>query len=179
MSGLSTKMDYSHYVCFPSDGKRHEIIDGEHYVNPAPSTYHQTLSRRIQFALYSIIELQHLGQVFDAPVDLQLGDHNIVQPDIVVVLAKHQHIITPTKIKGTPDLIIEILSQSTIENDQILKRRIYEAAGVPEYWIVDPFEHTVTQLIRGSQGTFKATMQDKLVVASILPNVSVGLSRVW
>lgn len=107
VSGTSTKLDYSHYVCFPHDGKRHEIIDGEHYVNPAPSTYHQTVSRRIQFELYSKTELQQLGQVFNAPVDLQLGDHNIVQPDIVVVLAVHEQIITPTKIKGIPDLIIE------------------------------------------------------------------------
>lgn len=179
MSGTSTKLDYSHYVCFPNDGRRHEIIDGEHYVNPAPSTYHQTISRRIQFELYAKIELQQLGQVYNAPVDLQLGNHDIVQPDIVVVLAEHQQIITPTKIKGIPDLIIEILSPSTIENDQVLKRRVYEAAGVPEYWIVDPFEHTVTQLIRGAQGSYESTVQDKRIAASILPNVSIDLRQVW
>lgn len=179
MSGTSAKLDYSHYVCFPDDGKRHEIIDGEHFVNPAPSTYHQTVSRRIQFQLYSQIELQQLGQVFNAPVDLQLGDHNIVQPDIVVVLNEHQQIITPTKIKGIPDLIIEILSPSTIENDQVLKRRVYEAAGVPEYWMVDPFEHTVTQLILGSQRTYESAVQGRQITASILPSVSLDLRHVW
>ncbi len=44
-----TKLTYREYVLFPDDGRRHEIIDGDHYVNPAPGTYHQTLSRRIQF----------------------------------------------------------------------------------------------------------------------------------
>ena len=179
MSGTSTGLDYSHYVCFPDDGKRHEIMDGEHYVNPAPSTYHQTVSRRIQFELYSQIELQQLGQVFDAPVDLQLGNHNIVQPDIVVILAEHQHIITPTKIKGIPDLIIEILSPSSIEIDQVLKRRLYESAGVPEYWIVDPFEHAITQLVRGSHGSYESTMRHRQIETSILPSVSLDLSRVW
>jgi len=179
VSGTSTGLDYSHYVCFPDDGRRHEIIEGEHYVNPAPSTYHQTVSRRIQFELYSQIELRQLGQVFNAPVDLQLGNHNIVQPDIVVILAAHQHIITPTKIKGIPDLIIEILSPSSVENDQVLKRRVYESAGVPEYWIVDPCEHTITQLVRGAQGSYEAALQQTQIATSILPGVSLDLHRVW
>lgn len=179
MSGTSAKLNYSHYVCFPDDGKRHEIVDGEHYVNPAPSTYHQTVSRRIQFELYSQIELRQLGQVFDAPVDLQLGDHNIVQPDLVVILSDHEQIITPTKIKGVPDLIIEILSPSTAENDRVLKRRVYEAAGVPEYWIVDPFEHTVTQLVPGSQGSYESSLHEKRVATYLLPHVSLDLVQVW
>ncbi len=146
MSNTSTKLTYEDYVCFPDDGKRHEIIDGDHYVNPAPSTYHQTVSRRIQFLLYQGIELENLGVVYNAPVDLQLGDFNIVQPDIVVVLKANEKIITPTKIKGTPDLVIEILSPSSAENDRKLKRSLYEKSSVPEYWIVDPFEHELTQL---------------------------------
>jgi Uma2 family endonuclease len=179
VSGTISKLNYSHYVCFPNDGRRHEIIDGEHYVNPAPSTYHQTVSRRIQFALYSAIELKGLGQVFDAPVDVQLGHHNIVQPDIIVILAAHQQMITPTKIKGIPDLLVEILSPSTMEQDQVLKRQMYEAAGVPEYWIVDPFEHTLTQLIRNEGGSYESSVQDQHVVASIVSNVSIDLNQVW
>ncbi len=179
MSGPSTGLDYSHYVCFPDDGRRHEIIDGEHYVNPTTSTYHQTVSRRIQFELYTQIELRKLGQVFNAPVDLQLGNHNIVQPDIVVVLTENQHIITPTKIKGIPDMIIEILSPSSIENDQILKRRIYDSAGVPEYWIVDPLEHCVTQLVRGTHGFSEPTVHASQITTSILTDVSLDLNQVW
>jgi Uma2 family endonuclease len=178
VSGTISKLDYSHYVCFPNDGQRHEIIEGEHYVNPAPSTYHQTVSRRIQFALYTLIELKQLGQVFNAPVDVQLGNHNIVQPDIVVILAAHQQIITPTKIKGIPDLIVEILSPSTLEHDQVLKRQMYEAAGVPEFWIVDPFEHCVSQLILNFKGSYELAAHAQRIAVSILPNVSVDLTQV-
>ncbi len=179
MSGTISKLDYSHYVCFPNDGQRHEIIHGEHYVNPAPSTYHQTVSRRIQFALYSLIELQQLGQVFDAPVDVQLGNYNIVQPDIVVILARHEQMVTPTKIKGIPDLIVEILSPSTMEQDQVLKRQMYETAGVPEYWIVDPFEHSIAQLIRNSNGTYDSSNHEQRIVAHVVPNVWIDLAQVW
>src|SRR5687767_4095928 len=108
----SVKLGYAHYVCFPEDGRRHEIIDGDHYVNPAPSTYHQTVSKRLQYHLYSKIELQNLGLMFNAPCDVQLTDHDIVQPDLVVIVNAKRFIITPTKIKGTPDLIVEILSPS-------------------------------------------------------------------
>jgi hypothetical protein len=55
-SSSKVKLGYREYTCFPDDGRRHEILDGEHFVNPAPETYHQTLSRRIQFQLYQQIE---------------------------------------------------------------------------------------------------------------------------
>jgi Uma2 family endonuclease len=71
------------------------------------------------------------------------------------------------------------LSPSTMEQDQVLKRQMYEAAGVPEYWIVDPFEHTLTQLIRIESGSYESSLQDQHVVASIVPNVSVDLKQVW
>ncbi len=99
-TNLHGKLGYREYVCFPEDGRRHEIIDGEHVVNPAPDIYHQTLSRRIQFQLYTQIELRGLGQVFNAPTDLQLSDSDIVQPDLIIVLSRVRNIITPKKIKG-------------------------------------------------------------------------------
>jgi len=172
------KLDYSHYVCLPDDGKRHEIIEGDHYVNPAPSTYHQTVSRRIQFELYAKIELTGLGEVYDAPVDLQVGDHNIIQPDIVVVLNERKTIITPTKIKGIPHLVIEILSPSSIENDRNLKRDVYERTGIGEYWIVDPFEHKLEQLVL-MDGKYQTTDCANLVTPTFIDDVSVDLQKVW
>ncbi len=99
----STKLwDYAAYAAIPQDNLRHEIIAGQHFVNPAPNLYHQQVSRRIQFQLYSAIELNDLGVVFNAPVDLQLSKHDIVQPDLVIVLHERRHILTPAKIKGVP-----------------------------------------------------------------------------
>ena len=80
----TTKLTYDDYVLFPNDGMRHEIIHGRHYMNPAPSPRHQTVSRHIQFQLYQQIELKRHGQVFNAPIDLQLSETDVVQPDISV-----------------------------------------------------------------------------------------------
>lgn len=140
----TTKLTYDHYVLFPSDGMRHEIIDGRHYMNPAPSPRHQTVSRRIQFSIYEQIELKGLGEVFNAPIDVQFSETDVVQPDIVVVLNTND-IITETRIRGVPDLVVEILSPSNRRYDQELKKAMYQQHGVPEYWIVDPQNNSVEQ----------------------------------
>jgi Uma2 family endonuclease len=172
------KLGYREYCCFPDDGRRHEIIDGDHYVNPAPSTYHQTVSRRLQHQLYTQIELTGRGVVYNAPVDVQLTDHDIIQPDLVVVLTSRMQMITPTKIKGVPDLIVEILSPSTASNDATLKKQLYERVGVAEYWIVDPDNHTVEQLVL-ADGRYERRPAADAIPLSILEGVAVRLADVW
>ena len=173
-----SKLTYADYVQIPEDGYQHEIINGEHYVNPAPNLYHQTVSRLIQFILYAQIELRNLGVVFDAPCDVQLSPHDILQPDLAVVLTNRQHILTPTKIKGTPDLVVEILSPSTESRDRELKRERYQAAGVPEYWIVDPFEHSVEQLVL-KDGVYQQMPDSDVLQLTVIDGVTIRLSEVW
>jgi Uma2 family endonuclease len=176
---LKGKLGYPEYVCFPDDGRRHEVIDGEHIVNPAPYTYHQTLSRRIQFQLYTQIELRGLGVVFDAPTDLQLSGVDIVQPDLIVVLNHKRTIITPTKIKGVPDLVVEILSPSSVHNDQVLKKELYRKSAIPEYWVVVPDDHVIEQyVLRGEVYDLVDRHSDRITV-QVLDNVRVNLSEVW
>ncbi len=177
MSSSIRKLNYRDYICFPDDGQRHELIDGDHYMNPAPSTYHQAVSRRIQFQLYQQIEQPGLGSVIDAPVDVQLSEFDIVQPDLVIVLQANR-IITPSKVKGVPNHIIEILSPSTERNDCELKYRLYERVGVPEYWIVDPLEHEVQQYVI-SAGRYVQREHGEVIMLSYLELVSVDLSAVW
>jgi Uma2 family endonuclease len=172
------KLGYREYCCFPDDGRRHEIIDGDHYVNPAPSTYHQTVSRRLQHQLYTQIELTGRGVVYNAPCDVQLTDYDIVQPDLAVVLTSRMQMITPTKIKGVPDLLVEILSPSTASNDATLKKQLYERVGVAEYWIVDPDNHTVEQFVL-TDGRYARRPDAGLIPLSILEGVAVRLADVW
>lgn len=178
MSIGQTKLTYREYACFPDDGRRHEIIDGEHYVNPAPSTYHQTVSRRLQFLLYQPIELTGVGQVFDAPVDLHLTEHDVVQPDIVVI-SNDRNIITPSKIKGVPNLVIEILSPSSLKHDRELKLALYEQVGVDEYWIVDPFEQSIDRCVLSDGQYVCHAHADSVTCASVSPAVTVDQRKVW
>ena len=177
MSTASNKLTYRDYACFPNDGNRHEVIDGSHFVYPVPSLYHQAVSRRILFQLYPQIELAELGAVINAPVDVELSRFDIIQPDIVVVL-KENRIATPTKVKGAPDHVIEILSPSTASNDRTRKRALYQRAGVPEYWIVDPDNHQLVQL-KLVEGEYVEQPHDDLTYVTYLEGVSVDLKKVW
>jgi Uma2 family endonuclease len=173
------RLGYAEYVLFPNDGNRHEIIDGDHYMNPAPSTYHQTVSKRLQHFLYTQIELAGLGTVFNAPIDVQLSPYDIVQPDLVALTQDSKAKITPTKILGAPELVVEILSPSSIENDSHLKRRVYERSGVAEYWIVDPFENRVTCLwLQDNKYVEQPTPSDELKPYSFT-QVAIPMNQVW
>ncbi len=150
-TSASTKLTYDDYAAFPEDGRRHEIIDGEHYVVPSPIIKHQAISRKLEFALVKYLEQNPIGTVFDAPCDVVLSDLDVVQPDILYIANEHSAIITEKNVRGAPDLVIEIISESTRHTDEITKRKLYERFGVSEYWVVDPVVDTVKihRLIEG------------------------------
>jgi Uma2 family endonuclease len=173
----TTKLTYDDYVLFPNDGKRHEIINGRHYMNAAPSPRHQAVSRHIHAQLYQQIEQQGLGEVIYAPIDVQLSETDVVQPDLVVVL-KENRIITTTKIKGVPELVVEILSKSTCDYDRQLKKQLYEQAGIPEYWIVDPENQSINQFKLHEGLKYQVnTVSNEIVFDRT--GATVDLSKVW
>ncbi len=174
----TTKLGYDEYVLFPNDGKRHEVINGDHFRNPAPGTYHQTISKRLFLALCAGIESRNFGEVFFAPCDVQLGEHVIVQPDLIVVLNDSAARITPSRVIGAPDMLIEVLSPSTAQNDRTLKKAVYERSGVREYWVVDPDEHAVTQLV-AEKGKFAEREHGDTIQLDLVPDLSVSLDSIW
>ena len=133
----TSRLTYQEYAQFPDDGKRHEIIDGAHYVSPAPSVNHQRCAWRLVDVLAAVFERTGKGEVLFAPVDVELTENDIVQPDFVVVLSERASIIEPSRIVGAPDLVVEIVSPSSRDHDTVRKLALYERTGVGEYWIVD------------------------------------------
>ena len=174
----SQKLGYKQYVLLPDDGRRHEIIDGVHYVNPAPGTQHQSVSKHLQYQLYTKVELAGLGLFFSAPVDVQLTDNDIVQPDLVIVLNKKVKKITPTKIKVAPDLLVEILSPSTAGYDNSVKKQLYERSGVSEYWVVDPYDQTIDQWVL-VDNKYVLQPEAAIIRLSILPEITIDTDKLW
>jgi Uma2 family endonuclease len=121
----------------PDDGRRYEILGGELIVSPAPSIKHQWVSMELSAQIRSFARLQQLGLVFFAPLDVRLGRHDIVQPDIVFILNEHLHILQAWGVEGSPDILVQVVSPSSRLNDRIRKSAIYADEGVLEYWIVD------------------------------------------
>ena len=109
---LKKVLDYSDYLSVPDDGKRYEIVGGELYVTPTPTTLHQRVSRRLERQLEDYFHDRGLGEVFHAPVTLRLTHHDVVEPDVLVIDNVEQ-ISEGGIIKGPPVLVVEILSRST------------------------------------------------------------------
>jgi Uma2 family endonuclease len=174
-----TKFSYASYVLFPNDGKRHEILDGDHYMNPAPSPKHQTVSRQLLYELMTLIEKKGRGLVFNAPTDVELAPHDIVQPDLFVVMSEQKRMVGSSKIKGVPTLIIEILSPSNPDYDRVLKMEVYERVGVPEFWIVDPEEMTIHQFVLAEGKYLLRCIATTTIQAVAIDQVEVDLNRVW
>ena len=175
----TSKLTWDDYLAFPEDGRRHEIIDGEHYVTACPVLNHQRVSRHIQFQLYDQIERQGKGEVFNAPTAVQLSDYDIVEPDLLVVLADHEERLEETRVSGPPDLVVEVLSPSTRRRDHELKMALYERAGVREYWIVDPAAQQLEKFRRQGDLLTSAGVFTEQIAFDGLPGVVVDLDRVW
>ncbi len=116
--------------------------------------------------------------LYDAPIDVQLSEFDIVQPDIVIILNENVRKITPTKIKVAPHLVVEILSPSTSGTDRTIKKDLYERSGVVEYWIVDPFEQQVDQWVL-REGKYLLAPRAKVVQLSFVSDVEVDFDTVW
>ena len=155
-TGLKHKLDYSDYAGIPNDGKRYEILEGDLLVTPAPSPLHQRVSKRLQRQLEAYFEARSIGEVFNAPIDVILTTHNIVQPDLVVVDRVDQ--VSRRGIEGPPLLVVEILSPSTREQDRSVKARRYAALGIRHYWLVDP-EARKVECYRADASTYVLVAQ--------------------
>ena len=138
---------YIDYAALPDDGRRYEIIDGVLYMTPAPTLVHQSSNGRFYHYLFVHVELADLGKVYHAPCDVELAPNIVVQPDVIVVLNANLGVLTPTKVVGAPDLVVEVVSPGTASYDRRGKQDVYARFGVREYWIADPEARIVELLV--------------------------------
>ncbi|MDQ4077878.1 MAG: Uma2 family endonuclease [Chloroflexota bacterium] len=129
---------YEDWLRLPDDGTRYEVINGVLHMTPAPSIAHQDATGNLYFAMKGHADVQDLGKVFIAPVDVRLPGHPVpFEPDILFIRKNRTEIIGEQEIEGVPDLVVEVLSPSNWYYDRKDKFEVYRGAGVQEYWIVD------------------------------------------
>lgn len=121
-----------------NDNYYYEIINGEMIQKSAPAPIHQEVSRNLLFVLETYNRQHKKGSIFYAPIDVYLDEYNKPQPDLVFVTNEKKAIITNDGIMGIPDVIIEIISPTSIIRDRVEKKNLYEKMSVPEFWLIDP-----------------------------------------
>ena len=177
------KLTYEDYRMIPDDGKRHELIDGEHVMSPSPNTKHQRIAGALLTALKNFLHDHPLGEIFIAPFDVVLSDFDVVQPDLIFVATAQAAIVTDANIHGIPTLVVEILSEGNRKLDETIKRQRYEHYGIPEYWIIDPALDQV-KIYRLTDGRYGQALvlsletQDMLTTP-LLPTLSLPLATLF
>ena len=176
------KLTYEDYVLIPDDGMRHELIDGEHFVTPAPVTRHQAILKNLVVELEPRVRRRELGHLHLAPLDVILSEVDVVQPDLVFV-SKARDSILGDWVRGAPDLAVEILSPGTRRRDETLKRHLYERHGVAEYWIVDPEAESIAvfRLTDGRYGRPERLLlrRGDALVSPLLGGIRLELRQVF
>lgn len=124
-------------LALPEDGLRHELLDGVHVMTPAPSLPHQSVLGEFSYVLRGGLEGNAELMLLASPADIALSPRTLVQPDLFVIRKPANVRLARWSDVGVPVLAIEFLSPSTAARDRGAKRRIYQQAGVAEYWIVD------------------------------------------
>ncbi|MBI3762511.1 MAG: Uma2 family endonuclease [Chloroflexi bacterium] len=130
---------YEDYLRLPDDGRRYEIIDGVLYVTNAPDWLHQRIVMRLGAHVENLLTGLGRGEaVIPAPFEVHLPGHaKPVLPDLLYIAPEHCPNEPPKFFEGAPDLVVEIISPSSVRLDRYVKFGAYERAGVREYWLID------------------------------------------
>jgi len=180
----SLKLTYEDFLYFPEDGKRHELIDGEHYVAAAPNLKHQTAVANLVSRLVVFVHPKKLGRIWPSPVDVLLSEHDVVEPDVVFLSNERMDLAADgAKIVGAPDLLVEVLSPRTCRTDAVTKRHLYEKYGVREYWMVDPELETV-EVYRLRDGRFRrdaelSAERGDVLKSPLFPGLKIAVAEVF
>lgn len=158
-----------------------ELADGELYEMPPPNMDHQGLIGYLYFILRAHLDgaTPRLGYAW-LGVGVALSDTMMLIPDLVFVSSQREDVIQPNYVDGVPDLVVEVLSTNR-QHDLTLKRGWYASAGIPEYWILDPANDTLTILeLSGSEYVERSVLSrgDTLTTLTI-PGFELALARLF
>ena len=172
---------YDDYRRLPDDGWRYEVIRGRLYMAPAPRPRHQKTLGRLHLAFSRFVDARDLGELYLAPIDVILpGLAMPVQPDLSFIRKNRLAIVTDDGVEGAPDLVVEVLSPSNWLADRRVKLEVYAAAGVEEYWIVDPDDGTIEVFVldRGSYALLDKRALGESIRSRLLDGFEVVLDEV-
>jgi Uma2 family endonuclease len=160
--------------------ERFEMINGIRYdFLASPKYVHQKILTNLYLAFHQTCSRD--GEILLAPLDVHFDEENIVQPDVIYIARERLGIIRDGFIFGVPDLVVEILSESTGRRDKTIKKALYERFGVKEYWLADPIYRTMEQFVlTGSEYRLAATLTElDRLKSSTVPCLEMDLGSIF
>ncbi len=165
------------YLDLPDDGYKYDMIEGVLQLTPSPLFEHGRAAGRFMGRLQSFLTKNPIG-VAVPEIDVLLPDGgDVLRPDISFILTEHMGIVIQ-HIHGAPDLVCEILSDSTAVRDRGIKADRYLKSGVTEYWLVDPRDRSVAVLYNETRTTWIEQTQAPFP-SRVLPGLSISAAELF
>ena len=155
-----------------------ELWDGEIIMSPTPTPSHQTIVGSLYRLLDGYVREKESGTVFISPLDVVLSQRRVVQPDLFFVSNASKDIIQD-RIRGVPDLAVEVISPGTWKRDRVEKKALYEQVGVAEYWIVDPESRSIEvfALVKGDYQLHTRATDAEFAKSKLLAGFKVSFGQ--
>ena len=181
------KFTYKDYLTWPEQ-EHWELINGIPYnMTPAPSTQHQKIVTTLIALFYNALK-DSPCQVFGAPFEVRLPEQEnnrediftVVQPDLAIICDRNK--LDSRGCLGSPDLIIEVTSPSTLRKDIKEKFYLYEKAGVNQYWMIYPEQKTVVVFCLDKEGKYGRPdiyCETDIIQAATDKSISIDLSEIF
>ncbi len=179
-----TKLTNADYVAMTppeNSGPRYQLINGALIEMSSASYSHQPFLVQLIMQLATQVQSLGIGEILPAPFDVHLDEFNTYQPDLLFVSNERRNILDQPAATGAPDVVVEILSDSTRRRDLNEKLPVYAANGVREVWIVDLDAATVT-VHSGDGSTFaqiRTFASSDTLTSNAMPGVAVDLAHVF
>ncbi len=177
----TVKLTYEDILSYGETNHRIELFDGEPVMAAMPIPKHQRIATRLGRFLDEYAEKFNLGVVISSPIDVVITEHTVLEPDLSFLSHERKFIDEGTRYVGAPDLVIEILSESTEKHDRTFKFQAYSRGGAKEYWIVSPMSRTI-EVYQNSDTGFLLIKKYELIDTlntSIFLNINLSVASIF
>ena len=178
------KMSYEEFLRHSDEDTHAEWVDGKVTFDMLPKKTHQSMVGFLYQIISLFVRLFHLGKVRLGPFEVRLQPAGPSrEPDILFLTNEHLDRMSEERLVGAPDLVIEVISNESVRRDRDQKMREYAAAGVREYWIIDPRpgKQRADFLHLDAEGvyTLAATEDDERVASAVIPGFWLRPAWIW
>ncbi len=180
MREAPTKLTYDEFLDWLDEDTLAEWVDGAIVMTSPASLRHQAIASFLNETLGAYVRLHALGRVVSAPFQMKVGQSGR-EPDVLFVANAHLDRFQPTFLDGPADLVVEVVSPESAGRDRGDKFYEYEAAGIPEYWLIDPRTERAEFYQLNARGAYQliAPDADGVYRSSTIPDFWLREAWLW
>ena len=176
-----TGADYMKLTPPSHRGVRYQLIEGELIKMAGPNDPHQVFIGELYIEATIQVRALGIGETRISPYDAAIDEFNTFQPDMLYVSNERRHIFDGHGVTGAPDVVVEVLSESTRQRDLNVKLPVYARNGVREAWMADLRAESVAKYVGDGQSMALARVygSDDILTSEVMPGVAIDLGPIF